>query len=287
MFSQKMKLNEQLNKKILVQQEAMKFADSFGIEIELEGKNICQPSMEIMRFWSAVNDGSLRKLNPGDQAIEYVLRQPCSLQRTETAINTLFTYLTSPNAIVYPSYRTSIHVHVNYSQETYRTVYNAMVLSIILDELLTSQNGKHRIGNNFCLRSKDAMGQVIHLIRSIQQNNNFFGISPNERYSSINFASLMKFGSIEYRSLECTLHEGRVMHWIGTLQAIKDSAKTFKNPVEVIQRFSHMETDRWLKATLGPFSAKYLNVPGYQTMLYDGVRLAQDLAYCSEWNEAK
>jgi hypothetical protein len=48
MFSQKMKLNEQLNKKILVQQEAMKFADSFGIEIELEGKNICHPSMEIM-----------------------------------------------------------------------------------------------------------------------------------------------------------------------------------------------------------------------------------------------
>jgi hypothetical protein len=129
------------------------------------------------------------------------------------------------------------------------------------------------------------MGQVIELILSIEAGSNFFAIHPNNRYSSINFASLMKFGSIEYRSMECTTHEGRVMHWIGTLQQIKERAKTFKNPMEIIQQFSQFDPKDFLAMTLGPFALKYLKVEGYQDMLRSGMRIAQDLAFCSAWNE--
>jgi len=156
---------------------------------------------------------------------------------------------------------------------------------VILDELLVSQNGEHRVGNNFCFRAKDAMGQIVELVNSISQGSDFFGIQQNNRYSSINFASLLKFGSIEYRSLECTLHEGRLMHWIGTLQQIKERARTFQNPTAIIQQFSMMDSTEFLKNSLGPYAIKYLKVAGFEEMLRDGMRIAQDLAFCSAWNE--
>jgi hypothetical protein len=285
MFVKKMHLEDSLVFHIPLQNGADK-ADAFGVEVELEGKKICTPTVEISKYWGTHNDGSLRKLALGDEAIEYTFRQPFDLKQTEKGINLLFEYLNTPPAEVFVSYRTSIHVHVNYSQERFRTIYNAMALSIILDELLTSQNGEHRIGNNFCLRAKDAMGQVVQLCNSIENIGTFFDISANNRYSSINFASLMKFGTIEYRSLECTTHANRLMHWIGTLQAIKESARgKFKNPTEIIQQFSMVTPDVWLKAILGPFAIKYLQVPDYEHMLVTGMRIAQDFAFCSQWNE--
>jgi len=264
---------------------AANIKDVFGIEVELEGKGISEPPYDVNLYWAIHGDGSLRKLHPGDEAVEYVSRTPRNLEQTQKSIKLLFEYLKSPGVEVYDSYRTSIHVHVNYAHETFRTIYNSMVLSIILDELLVSQNGEHRVGNNFCLRSRDAMGQVVGLIKSIQSGHNFLGVQPHERYSSINFASLMKFGSIEYRSLECTTHEGRLLHWIGTLQQIKEKSRTFKNPSEIVQQFSMLDSQDFLQSVLGPYGIKYLNVDGYEDMLRDGMRIAQDLAFCSAWNE--
>jgi hypothetical protein len=286
MYTRKMDLTSKLIGKLPVQQAAMDHPDSYGIEVELEGKNILNPPDNVMLYWTTCKDGSLRCKSPGDQAIEYVTRQPFPMLQTEKAITALFGYLNSPNVKVYDSYRTSIHVHLNFAAETYRTIYNFMCLSLILDELLVSQNGEHRIGNNFCLRAKDALGLVQALIYSINNGHNFFDISNNERYSSINFASLLKFGSIEFRSLECTTHEGRLLHWIGTLAQMKKTSKFFDNPVDIISKFSMLGPRQFLMSVLGPYVSKYLHVEGMEEMLFNGMRIAQDLAYCSEWNEA-
>jgi len=278
-----MKLDSILSNQIATQNGAQT-PDAFGIEVELEGQNLNAP-ISVQTFWTPHHDGSLRKFKHGDYAIEFVSRQPYPYLMTQKSINVLFSWLNSPEVKVYESYRTSIHVHVNYAMETYRTIYNAMTLSLILDELLVSQNGEHRIGNNFCLRAKDAMGQVIDLIRSIERGHNFFDLSANDRYSSINFAALLKFGSIEYRSLECTTHEGRLMHWIRTLQYIKDSARLYKNPTEIIQQFSQKGPYDFLQDVLSSSALKYFNVPGFYNMLFNGMRIAQDFAYCSDWKE--
>lgn len=285
MYTLKMKLNDTIAQHLGVQNAAMQYEDAYGIEVELEGKNFLNPPDDVNLYWAGHKDGSLRIKNPGDCALEYVSRQPFPMPLTEKAITALFNYLTSPGVKVYDSYRTSIHVHVNFAQETFRTVYNMMCLSLILDELLVSQNGEHRVGNNFCLRAKDAYGQVQCLINSINNGHNFFDIPQNDRYSSINFASLLKFGSIEFRSLECTTHEGRLLHWIGTLAQMKESAKKYTNPTEIISQFSALGPKGFLQSVLGPFSSKYILVPEVNDMLFNGMRIAQDFAYCSEWNE--
>jgi hypothetical protein len=284
MFNGKMHLEQQLCNHIKIQDAARK-PDVFGIEVELEGKKIVECPQEVKDYWAQHPDGSLRAFAPGDQAIEYVSRVPYDLKTTEKAVSLLFNFLNKKPCQVYESYRTSIHIHVNFGMETFRTIYNFMTLALLLDELFVSQNGDHRIGNNFCLRAKDAMGQVVALIASVNNGKNFFHITANERYSSINFASLMKFGSIEFRSLECTTHQGRLMHWIGTLNRLKQKAKTFKNPTEIIQLFSQKGPRAFLTEILGPYAMKYINVRDMDQMLHNGMRIAQELAYCSAWNE--
>lgn len=287
MYNRKMNLEDTLSQHIPLQNAAQK-SDVFGVEIELEGKKVkSNMPMDICPYWTAHQDNSLRILHPGDEAVEYVFTQPFDIKQTEVALHKMFNFLTSPPVEVFDSYRTSIHVHVNFGVETFRTIYNFMTLSLILDELLVSQNGEHRIGNNFCLRAKDALGQVVSLVQSIEAGNNFFNLVTIERYSSINFASLLKFGSIEFRSLECTTHEGRVMHWINTLQQIKEKSRTYRNPVEIIQQFSLLGPRQFLSTILGPFALKYQNVVGMEEMLRCGMRIAQDVAYSSAWKEAE
>lgn len=281
-----MNLDMTLADHIPIQAEARKNPDSFGIEVEVEGRNLINFAGAVDQYWSVHDDNSLRKLKPGDQAVEYVCHAPFSFDKAREAVVALFEYLNSKGVTVYHSYRTSVHVHVNFGVETFRTIYNFMTLALILDELFVSQNGDHRIGNNFCLRAKDALGQVMALRTSITQGNHFFQLGGQaERYSSINFTSLSKFGSIEFRSLECTTHEGRLLHWIGTLDHLKQHAKTYKNPAEIIQQFSSRGPREFLKLALGPYSHKYLSTPGLEMMLMDGVRIAQDIAYCSTWAE--
>ena len=285
MWRKPMDLESTLRQHIEYSEHALRDPDMYGVEVELEGQHVMGLPLPLQEKWFAHNDGSLRALKPNDQAIEYVFRRPMTYGETVSALDELFNFLETPPVVVYDSYRTSIHVHVNFVLETLRTIYNFITLSLILDELLTSQNGSHRVGNNFCLRAKDAMGQVISLCSSMRNSGGLFHINANERYSSINFVSLFKFGTIEFRSLECTTHFGRVVHWINTLTAMKAAARGFKNPIEIISQFSQLGPEEFLRKVLGPAANKYLRVTDRDEMLHNGMRIAQDFAYSSAWNE--
>lgn len=261
--------------------------DLFGVEVELEGSGgISKPTMSVANSWKTVKDGSLRILNDGDEAIEYVLNKPMNFTDTADAVNTLMSFLNTKK--VYNSYRTSIHVHVNCLSEKMIHLYNFITLCIIFDELLTSQNGSHRIGNNFCFRAVDAQGQVQDLIHSIENYGNLVHINGNLRYCSINFASLVKYGSVEFRSLECTLDTKRIIQWIKTIGTLKDAARDFIDPTHIIRTFSQHNIDTFMVKVLGAERAlAYMKDPNYTDMVFNGMRLAQDFAFCATWRSAK
>lgn len=260
--------------------------DLFGVEVELEGRKIQTTRESVTKYWQLHNDGSLRVHKEGDQACEYVFGIPLNIEDTRNAILTLFQYLTNtPGVEVFDSYRTSIHVHVNCLSETTRTIVNFLTLAIIFDELFVSQNGDTRIGNNFCLRAKDAEGQIADLMNSVNKYGSLFNINQEHRYSSVNFGSLLKFGTVEFRSLECTTDFKRVMHWINTLQALKASSRRYENPKEIISNFSRRGPLGFMITHLGEQYGKYASVSGAHQMLQNGMRLAQDFAYCSDWTQ--
>lgn len=288
MYAHAMALNSKLHQDLEVRPEALEDPDMFGVEVELEGQNIRLCPMAVLQDWVQHNDGSLRVREIGGDAVEYVFKGPLPLHETHQAVKNLTTFLNNTIGVkVATSYRTSIHVHLNFAMDTYRHIYNFITLSLIFDELFVSQNGQHRIGNNFCLRARDAQGQIEELIKSIGVHGNIWGLNGQHRYSSINFVSLLKYGTVEFRSLECTTDYERIEHWINTLQRLKTMARQFTDPVDVIRYYSRMSAKEFLYFILGPQAGKYAEVKRYEEMLHDGMRLAQDFAYCSKWLERK
>lgn len=285
MYVKPMNLDDMLGHHIMAKyQGADLVQELFGVEVELEGTGgIANPTQKVIDNWLKHNDGSLRQISPGDEAIEYVLKRPLNLVKAGAALSDLMKFLTEPGKKVYDSYRTSIHVHVNCLADKLIHVYNFITLCIIFDELLASQNGDHRIGNNFCLRARDAQGQIDELILSIEEYGNIFSANGQHRYSSINFVSLMKFGTVEFRSLECTTDLNRILDWVKVINNLKVASRTFKDPQEIIRSFSHMNVKAFVDKILGDRAHKYTSVPGYEHMLFDGMRLAQDFAFSSKW----
>lgn len=258
--------------------------DLFGIEVELEGRRVITARESITSCWAVHQDGSLRVNKADAQACEYVFRKPLNMEGTLSALRSLFDFLRhTPGVEVFDSYRTSIHVHINFLNDTIRTIVNFLTLAIIFDELFVSQNGETRIGNNFCLRSKDAEGQVTGIIDSVTKHNSILHLAQNNRYSSVNMSSLLKFGTVEFRSLECTTDFARVTHWVKTLQTLKNAAKQYENPREIISKFSRRGPLGFMISNLGDQAEKYCKIPGAHMMLHNGMRLAQDFAFCSDW----
>lgn len=260
--------------------------DALGIEIELEGKNILigTDDDDFYAYWQRTEDGSLRRNNPGDQAIEYRFRKPLNLTDCEKALAILEHRLTRKSVVVYPSPRASVHVHVNVSADTMASVYNFITLAFIFDELLVSQNGSHRIGNNFCFRAKDAQGVLVGLTQSLKRRGDLGEFSREHRYCSTNVGSLFKFGSIEFRSMECTVEKARLNNWVGVILALKNAARQYSNPTEIVSTFSLRGPDRFIVDTLGAkLAMPYIRVPNHAQMVFDGLRLVQEFANASSW----
>lgn len=280
-YTKPMPLERPVYESVPVTQSTKRVPDLFGVEVEVEGAGKLSPLDPV---WTVKEDGSLRANNPGDFAKEFVFAHPLPLADTIKAVELLMSYLTEGNRKVYESERASIHVHMNFAAETARVVYNFITLALIYDELFVSLHAHHRAGNNFCLRAKDAAGQVVRLIASVQGGHGFNNLGSEERYSSINFVSLLKFGTVEFRSMETNTDIRRIIGWIRLIRALKLASRTYKNPVEIISEFSRLGPNQFLMKTM-PTTWGLLMKDDYSAMLQRGVRIAQDFAYCSAWNE--
>ena len=96
MYAKPMMLNEKLGEQLPLHfEESVQVTELYGIEVELEGKGgIANPTDKIMENWVKHNDGSLRKLNPGDEAVEYVSRIPQNKIKTTKPLMDLIEFLT-------------------------------------------------------------------------------------------------------------------------------------------------------------------------------------------------
>lgn len=263
--------------------------DCFGVEVEVEGKGLfIRNNKETTPYWSIGEDGSLRRLMPDDQALEYKFRIPLNMYDTEAALRVLQARLTEPGVQVYPSPRCSVHVHVNMAKETVRTLYNFLCLSFIFEEVFVDLNGKDRAGNNFCLRAKDAEGTTIGMTQAMRDYGSVLtNINQESRYCATNLCSLYRFQTIEFRSLEFTIDQHRIMAWIKTLQAVKEAARRFRDPVEIIEQFSLKGPRRFFLDCMGiVLGSRYLAVERFEQKLWDGVGLIQEFAYCAQWPAA-
>jgi len=258
-----------------------------GIEIEVEGVNL--PTDDTPAPWVYHVDHSLRapKL-PGGMTAEYVLSKPIPFDEVAGSLKKLWAKFKTKKSTMVDSNRTSVHVHLNMQNFFLNRLTSFCALYFIVEEILTEWCGEHRVGNLFCLRAKDATAIAIHLKEFIQADGRY-NIGEFMHYSALNANALKKYGSIEVRTLRGTSDPSVIVDWVEILERIYKLSEEYPDPREVCTALSSIGPAAFFESILGP---KATVVRHGVTMtdnqiadsIYEGVRIAQDLCYCRDWD---
>lgn len=254
-----------------------------GIEIEVEGKNLIY-SGETPSPWVYKEDHSLR----GEENGEYVLKNPIPFAKVPSALTDLFSALKINGAEFDESNRTSVHVHLNCQSFHLNRLASFMALWFTFEEPLAQWCGEHRVGNLFCLRSRDATAIISHL-RKFLKSDGKYELSDNLHYAGLNANALKKFGSLEIRTMRGVSDPKIIQDWVEILQTLYEKSKEFTDPRDVCGIFSGYGPMNMFTTILGNKAATVKEGIKWtedeiQQSLFRGIRLAQDLCYCRDWS---
>lgn len=252
-----------------------------GIEIEVEGIDLPgthTPTTRFSRAWNITQDGSLR-----GESYEYVLKKPLSLKDAEAALQELEKSYKKCKSVVNDSVRAGVHIHINCQELSISQLMTFATVYYSIEELLLMFCNSSRRGNHFCLRAKDAEYQIYLVQKALQARSRSCLSSSNIRYSSINFTSLGKFGSLEFRSLEGTSDLGKVYTWAKILHDLMENSKQFSNPIEAVESMSQDGYESYLRQVLGDNYQHFEDIPNVDGLVLDSTRQAQSLAYGIDW----
>jgi|19_taG_2_1085344.scaffolds.fasta_scaffold00770_14 hypothetical protein len=222
-----------------------------GIEIETEFNNGEDVRSDVPAGWSYKGDGSLR----GEQAVEYVLRQPCKRNKVDLYIDRIYDFFD----IVEPdeSANCSVHVHINCQELDIKEMVDMASIYYILEPLLISYCGEHRKGNLFCLSGLEAEEQLFAL-ESIKRHNPKVSRGTH-KYAALNLNALREYGSLEFRAMRFPITREELRIWINMLLEIKDKAKEVSTADEVLMKFSELGPLGFVEFYL-PTYGKYLDL---------------------------
>lgn len=257
-----------------------------GLEIEMEGKNLLNQA-DTPPPWVYHKDNSLR----GEENAEYVLHRPVLFDEVEGALNTLWDGLKKKKAKIDDSNRTSVHVHLNCQDFFLNRLTSLMALYIIFEEPLTEWCGEHRVGNLFALRSVDAPAIVSTLKKFIMYEGNY-PISDAMHYAGMNAQALVKFGSLEFRTMRGCQNSEEALEWVSFLRRLYELSEAYPDPREIIGQFSAEGPISFFETMLADRAPVLRNGIGYTDdqiadAMFKGVRLAQDLCFCRDWSMYK
>ncbi len=251
-----------------------------GIEIEVEGRRLPTPE----KYWRREADGSLR----GEENAEYVFSRPMTLDGARQALDYLSECYKKNDSVIDDTVRAGVHVHVNCQDLTMVQLYNYMTLFFVFENVLTRFCGEYRQGNLFCLRACDA-DRIIHVIRSAAKKRNFLTQfrHDNNRYAAMNIKALGDYGSLEFRAMRSTSNMILIYSWAKILYDLRERAKEFPSPHEIIAGFSQYGSVEFLRNVFGENAnillAEYKDSKALEKDLHQGMRNAQDIAYCADW----
>lgn len=255
----------------------MKVAGDVGVEIEVEGLRLPQGD----KYWRREQDGSLR----GAENAEYVLRTPLTLHQLKMALKSLAMGYKKNESVVDDSVRAGVHVHVNVQDLNIIQLYNYLTLYLVFEELLTKFCGKSREGNLFCLRACDAEF-LIQALQYAAQNRRWRTLVTDDlRYASVNVKALGNYGSLEFRAMRSTKDFDIIQTWAEILVMLREKAKEFFEPTDIINGFSEGESSTFLDRIFGQYAHIFKAYDGYEKALVRGVRIAQEVAFCTNWQE--
>jgi len=250
--------------------KAAPVAGDFGIEVEVEGRNLVVINNEV---WKTERDGSLR-----GEAQEYILTKPLPRNKIRKALDLLSHRLR--NAELNFSSRTSVHVHMNMTDCSYNQILNTVYTYLLLEEPLVTYCGKARRGNRFCLRLQDAEGimDILTFLFKGKIEDILRIPHDNIRYASINLESLQKYGSLEFRAMKGTLDPETLDTWVEAIHRIKEFSKNVESPIDIYNLYLQKTSKQFIDTVLGDISDKFY-YPRINNDMSRSFSLSIDLPY--------
>ena len=216
-----------------------KYDGEFGIEIETETKDPYDaPSFT---YWSVHQDGSLR-----DFGQEYVLKQPVKYEYALPEALAEFEKRTAKIPFIKDSLSTSVHVHVNMLNESFKTMGNFLTLYSLLENILIRYSGPDRLSNLFCLPICDAEITYHNIISMMKhaETKSYKSMMMNEnhvKYAACNLSSFNQFGSIELRSFRGETDIKSIQDWVDIIYRILQYSRKDISPRNILADWKSKE----------------------------------------------
>lgn len=242
-----------------------------GIEIEIEGKN---PFPAVRDYWRSEHDGSLR-----GYSMEYVMRNPSNIKDVKKKVEYLKDKIDREGSKPVFSERAGVHAHVNVQHMTPNQVITMAMVYYCMETPLVRYCGENREGNHFCLRLQDADYVVDVLETTLRERNLRYLDSEDIRYASLNFCSLFKYGSIEFRAMETQPDFSKIVEWAEMLVRIRDYACKLESLSSIPFEISASGPTGWAKGILGEELFKLVNSPDFDMQVMRCMRPLQHLFY--------
>jgi hypothetical protein len=262
-----------------------------GLEIEVEGTGLLHEEegepLSGLPQWIFCVDHSLR----GEENAEYVLRKPLDFKDIPEALNKLYSKLADNGATFDDSNRTSVHVHLNCQDFHFNRLASLMALWYVLEEPLTEFCGEHRVGNLFCFRAVDTPAVVTNMRNFIRADGQF-KINDIFHYAGLNPHALLKYGSLEFRTMRGCHSAEEVMSFVRILERLYRLSAEFPDPRDVVAGYSSGGPISHFNILLGDCAQSVRDAIGWTDSelsgaIFRGVRLAQTLCYCRDWDVFK
>lgn len=239
-----------------------------GIEIEMEGNNL---PVHIDKYWHVKNDGSLR-----GEAREYVLVNPITRGKVNEALSFLHSAFIESQALLEPSNRCGVHVHLNFTRNIMSDLLKFGILYYILEPALVRYCGADRVGNHFCLRLIDS-DPLVHAFSRLYGRGEYH-YDDSFRYAALNLGALARYGSIEIRCGKTPKDVRDIANWIDIVTTLRDASEKYDTPAEIIETMSGTGAERFLENVMQD-KAELLMYPDFEEEVFYSLRQIQIAVY--------
>lgn len=220
-----------------------------GLEIETETKShesyppgflVADPNgrnlwtAPSLKYWDVHVDGSLR-----DFGLEYVLKQPLKFKKEIPDALEEFRDKTSKVKFIKDSITTSVHVHLNVLNESFKTLGNFLTLYTLFENLLIRYSGPDRLSNLFCLPicdAEDTYKNIISMMNNAQMKayKSMMLAEANVKYAALNLGAFNTYGSVEIRSFRGETDTKAIQNWISILYAMMEYSRRDVSPKDIM-----------------------------------------------------
>lgn len=262
--------------------------DTFmGVEIELENLRhfgqAWHQKVEGSGLWKIVNDGSLR-----NHGLEFIMSTHTGdplkggdiVRALAKFTEIMNKYIQEGHEPPDCSKRTSVHIHMDVRDMELPHLKKLFLLYAIFEATFFKWSDPNRSTNAYCRsleHHQDVRDRIADII-AVQEGVRIGRVLDHgNKYDAMNFLSIKKRGSLEFRLMHGTYDTSLILKWLNILLALKVAAADDDIIIDMFpEQMSIRGVENLIDIVFGDWGMELKEYATNQDIL-DGIRVAQDI----------